>query len=64
MDKLNEAYGAIKEFMNVFDYDNAESVLDMLKEYRIPEDETDKYEKVKQLIFNLDRDGVLELLNK
>ena len=64
LDKLNEAYGAIKEFMNVFDYDNAESVLDMLKEYRIPEDETDKYEKVKQLIFNLDRDGVLELLNK
>ena len=60
--QLNEAYGAIREAVTAFDYDTADEILTMLKDYRIPDKDRDQYERIKDLVTRLDRDALLEEL--
>jgi len=61
-DQLVEAYEALKEIAASFDYDNAKFVLQSLEEYRLPEDEIERYEQIKVALENLDWEKVNELL--
>ena len=61
-DQLTEAYGAIREAITAFDYDSADEILKMLKDYRIPETERERYERICDLVTRLDRDALMEEL--
>lgn len=60
---LSEAYGAIKEAVDAFDFNTADELVGMLKDYRLPPDEEDRYERICGMITRLERDTVLEELN-
>ena len=59
---LSEAYAGIKEYVDAFDFDSADSILEMLKGYRIPDEEKTKYEQICDMIMKLDHDGLMEVL--
>ena len=61
-EQLAEAYQALKDFAASFDYDNAQFVLQSLEEYKLPEDEKVRYEKIKSALENLNWEQVNELL--
>ena len=61
-DELKGAFSDMKELLEAYDFDTADGIMDMLKEYRIPEKYTEKYEKIKQLMSAVDRDALLEIL--
>ncbi|MBR5360293.1 MAG: hypothetical protein IK123_05315, partial [Lachnospiraceae bacterium] len=54
---------AIKEAVDTFDFNTADELVGMLKEYRLPKDEEDRYERISGMITRLERDAILEELN-
>ncbi len=62
-DALSEAYGALREIAATFDYDSAMYVLESLEEYRIPEDEAERYEQIRQAASEPDWGKLRELLS-
>ena len=58
-DSLEEAYRGIREYVEAFDFDAADSILEMLEAYMIPETEKERYERVKEMVMKLDRDGLI-----
>ncbi len=62
--ELRNAYEAIYEFVSVFDFASADAILKTLENYRIPDDESEKYDMMKARLVNVDRDGTLELLTE
>ncbi|SDZ87791.1 Signal transduction histidine kinase [Pseudobutyrivibrio sp. ACV-2] len=62
VDVLKDAYRDIKELVEAYDFDTAESIMNMLKEYSIPAEVKENHEKLEKLMREVDRDGVLNLL--
>ncbi len=62
LDELKGAYKDMRELAEAYNYDAIEYILDMLKEYSIPMEEKENYNKIKQYVMAVDRDGLLELL--
>lgn len=60
--KLTEAYEAMKEIAQMFDYDSMLMVLGSLSQYRIPDEEKDKFEKLKRAILDADWDMITKIL--
>ena len=52
----------MKELIEAYDFDTADSIMLMLKDYSIPLDLKNKYNKVRELMTAVDRDGLLEIL--
>ena len=46
-DQLSEAYEALREFSASFDYDSVMFVIQSVEEYRLPDDEKDKFSQIK-----------------
>ncbi|MBQ7725023.1 MAG: response regulator [Lachnospiraceae bacterium] len=61
-DKLNEAYSAIRETAQMFDYDSMSMVMGMLDKYRIPDSEKEKYETLKKAFRDADWDEINNVL--
>ena len=61
--ELSEAFEAMKDAAATFDYDSLNFVFDSLNEYRLPENETERYKKIKEAAQKLDWDEVKNLLN-
>ncbi|MCR5762015.1 MAG: response regulator [Treponema sp.] len=59
---LNDALSTLKSFVSAFDFNNADSVISMLEEYKMPMDFKDKYNKIKHLIKAVDHDALMEIL--
>ena len=62
--QFNEAVAAISEFAEAFDFDSVDSVIKTIDEYRIPEEYASKYENIRRMAANVDREGILELTKK
>ena len=62
VDGLKEAYNGIREYVDAFDFSSADAILEMLNGYRIPEAEKQTYERVRDMVMQLDHDGLMELL--
>ena len=62
-DQLSEAYTAIKEFVEAFDYDSAAFVIESLGEFRMPDPEKERYKKLKCAAENFDWDDLTEILS-
>ncbi len=59
---LNDALATLKGFVEAFDFNNADNVIAMLEEYRMPQDFKEKYEKIKHSLKAVDHDALMELL--
>jgi len=61
-EEYREAMNALKEFVEAFDFDSADSVMSMLNDYRPPEGEEERFAEIKQKLSDVDREAVLALL--
>ena len=61
-DELCEALSAIKEFVEAFDFDSADAVMAMLKDYRMPEYYEEQFTAVKKSLSAVDREELLKVL--
>ncbi len=52
----------LKELLLVYDYDNADQIMEQLKNYQIPDEYREKYDRIKTLMAEVDRDRLLEIL--
>ncbi len=52
----------LKELLLVYDYDNADQIMEQLKNYQIPDEYREKYDRIKTLMAEVDRDHLLEIL--
>lgn len=59
---LHEMYSLIKGFAEEFDLDNIDNMMAEAKNYRIPESEREKFEKIKECVTNADWGTLEELL--
>ncbi|MCR5402963.1 MAG: response regulator [Butyrivibrio sp.] len=60
--KLSEAYSAMKELAQMFDYDSILMVLDSISQYRVPDNEKERFEKLKTSVRNADWDSISKAL--
>ena len=58
LEKLSEAYNTILEITQMFDYDSLTMVMDSLKEYRIPDGQKIRYDKLKEAVRKADWDEI------
>ncbi len=61
-EELSEAMSALRELVDAFDFDSADGVVDMLKDYRMPEGFAEKYEEIRTALVSVDREKLLALL--
>ena len=59
VEALAEAYAGIREYVDAFDFDSADSIMEMLEGYRIPDEEKEKYKRIKDMVMRLDHDGLM-----
>ncbi len=60
--KLREAYDAMREIAQLYDYDNLLMVFESLSAYEIPDEEKDKMMKLKTAIRDTDWETIMKLL--
>lgn len=61
-DQLLEAYSNMKELLEAFDFDSAESIFHMLDEYSIPDKYKEKHAKLNESFSAFDRESLLKEL--
>lgn len=52
----------IKECVTAFDFDTAESIIEMMENYKIPEEYSEQFDNIRKKIMAVDRAAVMELL--
>ena len=62
MESLREAYEALEEFCAAFDFDSVIHVVESLDQYRIPEEEVTRYERIKKAVDQFDYDLIPGIL--
>ena len=62
-EELEGAFSDMKELLEAYDFDTADGIMNMLSEYRIPDDYREKYDRVRELMAAVDRDALLEVLS-
>ena len=60
---LKQCLSEMAELLEAFDFDTAKELFESLADYRMPEGFRDRYGKIKAGMAELDRDGVLALIN-
>ncbi len=61
-EELESAFASMKEFVSASYFDSADDIIQMLENYRIPDEQKKKYAEVKRLLSAVDRDGLLNIL--
>ena len=64
VEKLYEAYEAIKEFAAMFDSDSIDGIISMLREYKIPDEEREKFNLIASCADGADWAGLEEAMKK
>ncbi len=62
-EELKENLSEMRELLEAFDFDTAKELFDTFEDYRMPAEFKATYEKMKGKMAELDRDGVLELID-
>jgi len=62
--ELEDAYEALKELVSSMDYDGVEMVINQLKEYKIPDEDKAKADKLEKMLKLFDWDGMEEILKQ
>ncbi|MBQ9568402.1 MAG: DegV family EDD domain-containing protein [Lachnospiraceae bacterium] len=63
-DMLKDAYAGLSEFAEAMDYELAKMVMDSVKEYRLPEDDSERFVRLGECLSRLDWDGIKEILKE
>ena len=61
-DELNDAYTLIRECLSVADFDSAMQVIEDMSGYRFPENEKDRFAKLKKAASEVDYDAIAKIL--
>ncbi len=61
---LKDAFSAIREVIDGFDFDSADAIMQELKGYKMPEKYANIFKELKTMVSEVERDGILELLGK
>ena len=61
-ERLHEAYEAIKEFTAMFDSDSIDGIMEMLRQYRIPDEEAERFNVIASCADSADWGGLEEAL--
>ena len=59
---LNRRLGELSELVEAFDFETAGMLLESLKEYRLPEDFTESYEKLKALMAEVNGEEIIRVI--
>ena len=62
-DELAEALEALREMSASFDYDSVIFVLESLDEYRLPDDQLERFKRIRSAVSKLDWEAVQAALN-
>lgn len=60
--ELEDAYGALKDVIPQMDYDSVELILNNLKEYKLPEKDSEKISQLSKMLKVFDWEGMEELI--
>ena len=63
-DKLNEAYEALLEFCEAFDFDSVSHIIESLRVYSIPEKERARYDSLVKAVDNYDYDLIPGIIDR
>lgn len=63
-DMLKDAYAGLSEFAEAMDYELAKMITDSVKEYRLPEDDSERFVRLGECLSRLDWDGIKEILKE
>lgn len=61
-DMLDDAYEALKELIPAMDYDSIEMIIGELKKYRLPKEDKERFNKLEQLLLNMDWEGMSQVI--
>lgn len=59
---LAEAFSEMKSFAEDFDFDGVDAVLEALEAYRMPQNEAERFKKIRLAVTNVNREELLRLL--
>ena len=62
VDELEGAFRDIKELVEVYDFDTADSIMKMLDAYSIPAEASEKFQKLSKLMVEVNREEILKLI--
>ncbi len=62
-EEIKKAYDAISEYCEAFDFDNVVNIVKTFEKFRIPEDETERFEALQEAVDNFDYDKIPEILS-
>lgn len=63
-DMLEDAYGGMSEFAQAKDYDLMRMVFESVKEYKLPEEDEKRFEKIQSCLSVMDWDGIIKVLQE
>ena len=63
-DMLADAYAGLAEFSQSMDYELAKMVTDSVKEYKLPPEDEERFERLQIKLSRLDWDGIKEIINE
>ncbi len=63
-DVLMDAYAGLYEFAQAKDFELARMVLGSVKEYRLPKEDKESFEKIQNCLSGMDWDGIIDILEK
>ncbi len=64
LDELQDAYEALGEVVPQMDYDSVEMILEQLQEYKLPETDAARIEKIAQMLKTFDWDGMEQIIKE
>ena len=64
VEELKGAFNDMRELLEAYDFDTADGIMNMLSDYRIPDEYKAKYDKIKLLMSAVDRDALHEELTE
>ena len=63
-DMLEDAYGGLLEFAECTDYELARMVLDSVKEYKLPDEDEERFARLKDCLSRMDWDEIKKILHE
>ena len=59
---LQDAYEEIRLYAEEYDFDGIDAIMETLAEYRIPQNQQERFKQIRTCVTNVDREGLLRLL--
>ena len=61
---LSDAYAGLSEFAQMKEFDMARMVMDSVREYQLPPDDEDRFERIQNCLSRMDWDGIVTIIEE